>query len=167
MPISAGGTKYNDEDLDSLFKAIGFIVVQWGQSEQLLDLIVAMTYQKLGGKKIQKRLPKMLAHKLEFLEKCFSSMPLLAPFKAEGKALLDDFDRLGKKRHDLIHGAIAHVSPHNGAFVFAKLDFENNVHRLREVRLELSEFPAFTKELIELGTNAASLGQRILELVSK
>jgi len=50
MPISPGGTKYDDGELDALYKAVGFVVVQWGQAEQSLDMIVAMLFQNLGGK---------------------------------------------------------------------------------------------------------------------
>lgn len=142
-------------------------MVQWGQAEQSLDMLVAMIYQQLGGKQFAKRLPKMLATKLEFLTDCFSNIPALAQFKAEGHKLVGDFQRLSDRRHDLIHGAIASLSPQNGAFVFAKLDIKNDFHRVREFRLESSEFPTLTKDLIDLGAHATSLARRVWELVPK
>jgi hypothetical protein len=167
MPISPGGTKYEDEELDSLFKAVGFVVVQWGQAEQSLDMLVAMIYQQLGGKQFAKRLPKMLSTKLKFLTECLSKISVLAPFRADGDALVADFQRLSDRRNDLIHGAIASLSPHNGAFVFAKLDIEDDLHRVREFRFESSEFPVLTKDLIDLGAHATSLARLIWELVQK
>ncbi len=167
MPASSGGTRYEDEELDSLFKAVGFVVVQWGQAEQSLDMLVAMIYQQLGGKQFAKRLPKMLSTKLEFLTECLSNISALAPFKAEGDALVVDFQRLSDRRHDLIHGAVASLSPQNGAFVFAKFDIENDFHRVREFRFEIADFPALTKELIDLGGHATTLARCIWELVPK
>jgi hypothetical protein len=122
MPVSPGGTKYDDDELDALFKAVGFVVVQWGQSEQSLDMLVAMIYQQLGGKRFAKRLPKMLATKLDFLHKCFSNIVALAPFKAEAGKLIADFGRLSDRRHDLIHGAVASLSSQNGAFLPTRTD---------------------------------------------
>jgi hypothetical protein len=52
MPITPGGTKYDDDELDSLFRAVGFVVVQWGQAEQSLDIITAILYQQLRGKQL-------------------------------------------------------------------------------------------------------------------
>jgi hypothetical protein len=49
MPISPGGTFYDDDELDALFQAVGFVVVQWGQAEQSLDLATAVLYQRLGA----------------------------------------------------------------------------------------------------------------------
>ena len=34
-------------DLDSLFNVVGFVVIQWGQAEQSLDLIISTIYQNL------------------------------------------------------------------------------------------------------------------------
>ena len=146
---------------------IGFVVVQWGQSEQSLDMLVAMIYQQLGGKRFAKRLPKMLATKLDFLHKCFSNIVALAPFKAEAGKLIADFGRLSDRRHDLIHGAVASLSSQNGAFLFAKLDIENDFHRVREFRFESTEFPALTKDLIDLGANATALARKVWDLVPK
>lgn len=167
LPTSLGGTTYDDDELDSLYKALGFIVVQWGQSEQSLDMLVAMIYQQLGGKQFAKRLPRMLAHKLGFLTKCFDQILVLTPFKAEGEKLVREFQRLSDKRHDLIHGAIVNLSPQNGAFVFAKFDIEGDFHHVREVRLESAEFPVLTKELIDLGADAVSLAARVWDSVPK
>ena len=167
MPISPGGTSYDNDELDALFKAVGFVVVQWGQAEQSLDIITAILYQQLGGKQFAKRVPKMLTTKLEFLSKCLSQTSALAPFQAEGDSLVENFRKLGDSRHDLIHGAIASVSPQNGAFMFAKLDIENDVHVMREFRFDSEDFPALTNDLIDLGAKATALARRLWEVVPK
>src|SRR4051812_45858239 len=107
MPISPGGTRYDDEELDSLFRAVGFVVVQWGQAEQSLEMIVAMLYQNLGGKPLTKRIPVLLTPKLDFVRKCLTNIPTLHQFKTEGEGLTQKFEEISQKRHDLIHGAIA------------------------------------------------------------
>lgn len=167
MRISASGTSYDDDELDSLFKAVGFVVVQWGQAEQSLDMITAILYQQLGGKQLARRIPKMLATKLEFLSKCLSQIPTLAPFRSEGNALVTNFRKLSNRRHDLIHGAIASVSAQDGSFMFAKFDIENDFHVVREFRFDSADFPALTRQLIDLGAQATALARRFWELIPK
>lgn len=167
MPISPGGTCYDDDELDSLFKAVGFVVVQWGQAEQSLDLATAILYQNLGGKACSKRLPKMLEPKLEFLSKCLSQIPALGPFRSEGEALVTNFRKLSDRRHDLIHGAIASVSATDGAFMFAKLDIQDDIHIVREFQFKAKDFPALTKNLIDLGGQATAFARRLWEAVPK
>lgn len=163
MTTGPSGVTYDDEDLDTLFKAVGFVVVQWGQAEQSLDLIVAGLFKNYGGKHLARksRIPIMLGTKLEFVSKCLSQMPRLASSREEGEALVSDFNRLSQRRHDLVHDAVVSLSPVDNAFVFAKLDVKAGSHFAREVRLEASEFPALTKDLVDLGKNATTLASKI------
>jgi hypothetical protein len=151
------------KDMDALFRAVGFVVVQWGQAEQSLDLLVASLFQECGGKRLAKgnRMPVMLTPKLEFVRKCVSQLPKLTPFAEEGLALVGAFDRLSQMRHDLIHGAVASLSPVDDAFPFVKLDVKDNFHHAREVRLEASEVPILTKDLIRLGADATALARKV------
>lgn len=161
MPVSPGGTSYDDDELDGLFKAVGFVVVQWGQAEQSLDLATAVLYQRLGGKALAKRLPKMLETKLDFISKCMAKLPTLASLRGDGESLVADFRNLSAMRHDLIHGAIASVSVKDGGFDFMKLDFKEDVHVVREFRFEGEDFPKLTKDLIDLGARATSFARRL------
>lgn len=101
MPLIPETTHYDDDELDSLFKAVGFVVVQWGQAEQSLELATGMLYQDLGGKPLARKLPKMLETKLEFIEKCLMSLQTLVHLRVEGTALVADFRRLSAIRHQL------------------------------------------------------------------
>lgn len=165
MPVSPERTVYDNHEFDALFKAVGFVVVQWGQAEQSLDLATALLYQTLGGKPLARRLPKMLDTKLDFVSKCVAKIPALAGVRPEGDALVAEFRRLSAKRHDLIHGAIASVAPTGGGFGFAKLDIQDDMHVLREFRFEAADFPTLTKDLIDLGSRATVFARRLWELV--
>jgi len=167
MPVSPGGTNYDNDELDALFQAVGFVVVQWGQSEQSLDFATRILYKHLGGKALAKRLPKMLDTKLEFIEKCLAKLPTLARFRADGERLVADFRNLSATRHDLIHGAITSVSMTNGGFDFMKLDFNNDDHVVREFRFEGEDFPKLTKDLINLCAGTTAFAQQLSKLVQK
>jgi hypothetical protein len=167
VPVSPSGVPYDDGELDALFRGVGFVVVQWGQAEQSLDLATGVLYQYLGGKSLAKRLPKMLETKLEFVEKCVTKMPSLSHLRGEGLALVTDFRALSAKRHDLIHGAIADISAVNDGFAFVKLDIQGDKHVVREFRFEGAEFPKLTKELIDLGARAGTFSRKLWERVAK
>ena len=51
-------------DIETLFKAVGFVVVQWGMDEQHLDLIVAVIFHRFGGHPLLNRRPTNLSQKI-------------------------------------------------------------------------------------------------------
>jgi hypothetical protein len=151
-------------DIETLFKAVGFVVVQWGFAEQSLDLMVATIFHFFDGHPLLKRRPQHLEPKLEFLEKCFAEIPKLAQFRAESEALLLRFATAGKKRNELVHGAISEISIEDGAFMFLKVDIKSKEHHsIRSVFLEESEWPAFRNELMSLGREGQSLGKKVFD----
>jgi len=151
-----------DSDIETLFKAVGFVVIQWGFAEQSLDLMVANIFHCFAGHPLLKRRPQHLQPKIEFLEKCFAEMPALEQFRAESVLLLPRFAAAGKKRNDLVHGAISEISIEDGAFKFLKVDVEPKEHHsIRSVFFAESGWPEFRKELLDLGRDGQSLAQRV------
>jgi hypothetical protein len=148
-----------DDDLVSLFKIIGFVVIQWGQAEQSLDLIVATFFRSYGGKNLVRRLPKMLEPKLNFICKCVEEISELSEFEKPIFSLVSEFKRLSKIRNDLIHGAIADVYCEDGVFNFLKLDFEKEIHVAREFVFDGKEFPRLQDDLLKLGSEAIKLAK--------
>ena len=149
-------------DLETLFKAIGFVVVQWGYAEQSLDLMVAVIFHRFKGNALLKRRPQNLEPKVDFLRKCFAQLPELARFKAESDALLTRFSVAGKKRNDLVHGAIANLSAEGGAFTFLKIDVKpKDGHSIRSIVLDDSDWTEFRRELLRLGKDGQSLAQTV------
>ncbi len=161
MSLDLPGVKPGS-DIETLFKAVGFVVVQWGFAEQSLDLMVASVFHAFDGNpSLPKRRPQFLEPKVELLEKCFSEIAELAPFRAEGEALLPRFTAAGKKRNELVHGAISDISIEDDSFMFLKVDVKPKEHRIRPVFLEQSEWPELRKELLRLGRDGQSLAQRV------
>jgi hypothetical protein len=149
-------------DIEILFKAVGFIVIQWGVAEQSLDLMVASIFHAFDGHPLLKRRPQQLEPKIEFLEKCFAEIPRLAQFRAESASLLPRFAAAGKKRNELVHGAISEISIEDGAFMFLKVDVKPKEHHsIRSVFFAESDWPAFRKELLALGRDGQTFAQRV------
>jgi hypothetical protein len=152
-----------DSEYHRLCAAIGFVVVNWSLTEHSLDGWVAIVYHDHGGKDLRKSIPKPLSAKVEFLTQCFQECPSLSEFKDEALALLLRVTALADKRHDLVHGAVTSVTSKDGVFAFAKLDFKKQEIRVRQVHLDLKKFDDLAKEIVDLGTDVADLGDRLLK----
>lgn len=149
-------------DSETLFKAVGFVVVQWGMDEQHLDLIVAAIFHRFGGHPLLSRRPTNLSQKIDLLRQCFTELNELSQFQTECDALLARFASASKQRSDIVHGAIAGFSTEDGAFTFSKIDVvPKKHHSIRSVFLDDSDWPAFRKELLGLGRDSLSLAQRV------
>lgn len=149
-------------DIEKLFKAVGFVVIQWGFAEQSLDLIVVAIFHGFEKNLSLNRRPQNLRPKVDFLRKCFTKFPELEQFRTESDALLDRFIVAGEKRNDLVHGAITTISPENDAFMFLKIDVKpKEHHQIRSVFFDDSDWPAFRKELLRLSKDGRSLAQRV------
>lgn len=161
MAFDLPGVKPGSE-IETLFKAVGFVVIQWGFAEQSLDLMVASIFYSFDGHHLLKRRPQHLEAKVEFLHQCFAEMPELAQFKAESDALLRKFSATGKRRNDLVHGTIATTSAEDGAFTFLKVDVKPKEHHsIRSVFLGDEDWTQFRGELLLLGKEGQSLAQRV------
>lgn len=149
-------------DIEKLFKAVGFVVVQWGMDEQHLDLIVAALFRRFGGHPLLNRRPINLTQKIELLRQCFAEFTELEQFQTECDTLLKRFAAAGNKRNDIVHGAIADFSAEDGTFMFSKIDVvPKEHHSIRSVYLDNSDWPAFRKELLDLGRDGLSLARRV------
>jgi hypothetical protein len=160
MPFDLPGVKPGS-DLETLFKAVGFVVVQWGSAEQSLDLMVANIFYCFNGDPSLKKRHRNLEPKVKFLLERFAEFPELAQFRAESETLFSRFLEVGKKRNDLVHGGMASLSIKNGQFTLLKLDVSPTGHHIRSVVLDEAEWPAFRKELLRLGKDGLSLAKRV------
>ncbi len=163
MSFDLPGVK-SGSDIETLFKSVGFITVQWGFAEQSLDLMVATIFHSFEGHPVpSKRRPQFLEPKVEFLEKCFSEIPALSQFRSESEPLLARFISSGKRRNELMHGAISGIEIKDDGFMFLKVDLKHNEHHIRPVFLEASDWPEFRTELLRLGRDGQTLAQRVLD----
>ena len=149
-------------DLESLYIAVGFIVIQWGQAEQSLDLIVSTLSLAYHGKKV-KRLPVMLETKIGFVRKCIASTPEIAQSSGDLEALLQEFESLAPMRHDLVHGAITSITPSSQGFTFLKLDSDKEYNSTRVVLLSGPDFPSLRRRLLRLAGEANRMARAVMD----
>ena len=155
------------KDLDTIAKAVGLVVLQWGQAEQSLDLVVALLWHSFKEKSHAKKIPMMLEPKVKFVRACMKGDPNLKAFEPQAEALLQRFEALSTLRNDMIHGAVASLSTVDDAFVFAKLDIRDGFHHHREVRIQASDYPKIIDELVALGRDAHTLSAQVFQVAKQ
>jgi len=155
--------RFTSEELNPLFSAVGAIVVQWGQAEQTLDMIVAMIYHSYGGKAVGKRIPQPLNQKLKFVRKCAETINELRSHRQHIEKLAFDFEQLSSRRHELVHGAVASFNDSEGTFKFVKFDLINNFHHVRDFDLDMNEFPLLLDDLIKLGSDSLQVAGLLIQ----
>ncbi|MDD2366074.1 MAG: hypothetical protein PHN84_07915 [Desulfuromonadaceae bacterium] len=166
MTFDLSGVEPNS-DIEILFKAVGFVVVQWGCAEQTLDLIVSMVFPLVGPSKRFSKPPHFLKGKTEFLREQFENYSDLNQFNAESKTLLQRFEVAGNRRNDLVHGAITAFLLEDGVFKFSKIDIrKEDGHVLRTVLLDDSEWASFRKELLNLGMEGGRFAQKVWDVLN-
>jgi hypothetical protein len=85
------------------FTVLGYFTWYFSGAEHTLEACVVFIHQTVG-KCGRNKLPKGLDGNLSFLSEAFAKLPKLAPFAAEGDALLSRFKALGEDRHFMVHG---------------------------------------------------------------
>ena len=83
-------------NLDNLFKAAGFMVIQWGHCEQSLELLVNTIFTHYGGSKLpgRKKMPRQLTDKINFIKESTEQIPALEPFKEVLTNLIGAFEQV-------------------------------------------------------------------------
>jgi hypothetical protein len=154
------------KNLDMFAKAIGMVVIQWAQAEQMLDLLVAILWHSFDGQSHLKKIPFMLGPKIDFTRKCMASNTTLATFKVRSDTLLNEFSELSTIRHNMIHGAVTTLSPIDESILFSKLDIYGGYHHHREFRILIGDYPRLLDRLISLTSLARELSSDIFELTN-
>lgn len=152
------------DDMKPLYCNIGFVALQWAYVEQNIDMIVAIIYHFFNGKLLadKQEIPRSLTKKIPFINKCLKAIPDLAPFQAEGKALMTRANQFSKKRHDMIHSVLVKWNPNPESFDFAKFDYEKEIHRLREINFTANDYRQFGNNMTGLITELGQFCKRLL-----
>jgi len=155
-------------DIETLFKAIGLIVVQWGYAEQSLDLMVAAIYGTTDTTKLPLKRPMFLNAKTKFLRERLASIAELKYLQKDGNMILSQFDVFSKTRNDFIHGAISSLTPLDGTFIFSKIDISNkDGHSLRDIPLSVQDWKELRTELLHLGRDGQYLAQKVWDTLKE
>lgn len=149
-------------DSEILYMLVGCITVQWAVAEGQLDAMVIIIYQNCGGDTLgEKEIPRSLQRKIEYCRKAFNQLAMLGEFQGDALSILDDFQTLKEKRHDLSHGVVGNLKAVNGVFKFTIVEFEGKEFRFLPLEVDVRRFEANAKQLSALGKRANALAEKL------
>jgi len=155
------------DEFHSFCAALGFVEVNWALFEQNIDHWVSIIFGSLGGRAISWEIPRPFSAKAKFLRRSFNKIPLLHAYTNDATMILQRADALAQTRNDLMHGVVTHIRPIRGEYRLSKIDYEKERHVYREVVFAIRAFPKLAQDLVDLGTDAAHLGLKLLALEAR
>jgi hypothetical protein len=147
-----------DQDLvQGISSSIGSIVLNLALFEFDLNDIVDTTYHRLGGDRIDRKIPTTLPTSLLFVGKVARRHPGLLRFRADLLWIADEATRLVSLRHDVVHGYVAEYDETQRCLIrFARMKTNRDTMQLHEITLR-----RITRaELAKAGVDAAALAGR-------
>lgn len=85
------------------FAAIGRIIIAWGMLESQFNSNIMLLFSSLGGNSQAKEPPRALGKKIDFWNKCFRNLPVLADKRAFGLAYGEALKSTAEARNLMIH----------------------------------------------------------------
>jgi hypothetical protein len=149
-----------------LCSAIGSVVINWSLAECALDICGVIIFHAAGGRHEDKRLPRGLSTKLEFLERCFKKIESLNQFRAEATSVFEAAKYMSRTRNFLIHGMLSDFEiEHPWTIKFVNMDLIEKNTKYQEKILNIT-----IGQIAEFGDDSARLAgdaQRLAELLRR
>ena len=106
------------------YHVIGGLVVRYGYIDSLIATVCKNLFEDLGGHSSQKRAPRPMGVRLEYIGKCARNKPELSAQRDRMEAFCDLVSQIDWFRNFVIHGCMTEYFPDPVApsFQFTKLD---------------------------------------------
>jgi hypothetical protein len=152
-----------EEWVQGISTLIGVVVLNLALFEFDLNDIADTLYHRLGGDRIEPRLPSTFPTCLAFVAKVAKRQAGL-PCRAEMLALVDGAVRLSSVRYDIVHGYVADYDEARHCLIrFARMKTDRDAAAMHEITLR-----RITREdLAAAGADAARLAGRAAALSAK
>lgn len=154
----------SDEQSEEFVQSIGRIILLWNVIELHLDLWTAFAHDRFGGDKIEKKRPRNLSRKVDFLRKCATRLLPLSPFKSDILGYLKRVDDLSETRHYAAHGIVT-FEGNDIRFMKIEIDRKQKRHTTGELVTTQEALHDAGDQFQDLSTVGQALTDRLLETV--
>jgi hypothetical protein len=152
------------DELQSLYSAIGYVMVKWSFIDQALDSATNTIYRRCGGHELRKQMPKFLTEKTAFIAKAAAELPQLSRFKTAANKVTGTAARIKDYREDFAHSTLTSVAHVDGVYSFARLDAKQHEHELIEWTFDVRNFPKMADDLERLAKDAQQLAKALSDV---
>jgi hypothetical protein len=165
LPSDFAARSVPESVLDSLYTAVGHLVISWAFVDRALDFWIAIIFHDAGGKEIELQIPSAFDRKTKFLRRCFRRIEALSPFSEEALPYIEAACGFSNTRHFVVHGTMSDYRPEGHIFTFVNLrpDKPKTMHQLSQLHISAVQLLEDGVQCSELGGQMLDLGQRLLE----
>jgi hypothetical protein len=152
------------------YHAIGRVVVKYGFIDALIANTCKRLFEDLGGHSSQKKAPRPMGVRLEYIGKCFRNKPELADLKQTAENICATIEQIDFYRAYLIHGCMTEHFVHttNPSFQFTKLDPAEGGggYEEKSITVSLQELSYLAETSTQVIAGLADLGHCLEALVT-
>lgn len=126
---------------------LGMITYTYAIIETAVDFAVTISFNHLGGNKLQSKMPRHIEASITFLHKCFKDLPKLAASKARGLDILSRVEATLADRHFYVHAVAGDE--------LRKIVRRKDSYGTEARKLDIMEMQRFAATLAQLSNDAA------------
>ncbi|WP_298357726.1 hypothetical protein [Rhodoblastus sp.] len=129
------------------------MTLTWAWAETSLAMTIGIVEGYAGPTKGHPEPPLSLKKRVACLKAILRDVPILKHLQDEGRTLAMRFSELGRRRHDLVHGAAWHV--HEGEFEATGIRVASGNYAVENHRFNQSDTISLTTEIAKLQDDMA------------
>ena len=137
-----------------LLEQVGRLTVAWAHLEFALDAMILLIHRTMDGSVHEKRLPRPLERKIEYLRSAFSRLGITATDAASYERFLTDIEAAAVTRHDIVHGFPVHHPSDSGEAKLVRLIIEKDSWAQRQVTIDIDSVTRAVSKTMQLAGKA-------------
>jgi hypothetical protein len=160
MPMRPSGDPFQD-----MCTMVGLMTLTWAWAENSLAVTIGVIDEQAGPIKGHSEAPLSLSRRIECLKIALRDITALKPLQQVGRALATRFAELGRRRHDLVHGAAWQLG--EGKFESVSLAVKAGNYAIKNYSFDLGDAVHLNAEIAELQDDVAAFMLRVVAIFQK
>lgn len=149
-----------DEEISSIFEAIGFIAASWSRLEQHIDAIILQINDPAHSAELyDEQHPVSFKPKLKFIKKWFNQSTLLAEHKESMRDITSELKTLSVRRDELVHSSLQSFNKETMEGYFESIRFDR-----AETSFKIYSFSANIDYLVGLAVSINRSNLKIMNI---
>lgn len=141
---------------------VGLMTLTWAWAENSLAITLGVINEQAGPIKGHPEAPLSLSRRIACFKVALRDIEALKPLQQDGGALVKGFVKLGRSRHNFIHGATWQVG--EGGFESVAIAVKAGQYAIQNHSFDICSTTALTIEIAKLQDDMAEFMLRVVAL---
>lgn len=144
---------------------VGFTTIAWAWAEHALEHMIWNIDSSGAEIRGHKQIPVSLNNKLDYMKKALADVPSLKVLEKDGRALVELFVSMKKRRGDIVHGAMFRTTG-LGVFESFTFDTKGRAQTLTKAPVTIPDIVLFNQQVLALANEANAFLRRVLKALA-